>query len=81
MIRTLQLQLVDTMSHLQDGWTAATFLGTYADARAQLTQFNQYKIGVKRELVRERTDLAALLATFRPNSRHITFPNGCHKLD
>lgn len=62
------------MDALQADWTAATFAGTYADARAQLTQFNQYKIGVKRELVRERTDLAALLGNIQTKLKTYHLP-------
>ena len=58
-------QLVVDMQQIQDSWTAATFLGTYADARSQLTVFNEYKYGVKRAWVRERTDLAALLGNIQ----------------
>lgn len=41
------------------------FLGTYADARSQLTTFNAYKAGLKRAWVRERTDLGALLSNIQ----------------
>ncbi len=62
------------MSNLQAGWVAAKFAGTYADARAQLTEFNEYKIGVKRELVRERTDLAALLGNIQTKLKTYHLP-------
>ncbi|EST09277.1 EF-hand, Ca insensitive [Kalmanozyma brasiliensis GHG001] len=68
------LHLIDTMTSLQNAWVAATFVGTYADARAQLTQFNEYKIGVKRELVRERTDLAALLGNIQTKLKTYHLP-------
>lgn len=62
------------MSNLQAGWVAAIFAGTYADARSQLTEFNEYKIGVKRELVRERTDLAALLGNIQTKLKTYHLP-------
>ncbi|KAN0064329.1 alpha-actinin [Thecaphora frezii] len=57
--------LINAMQDVQDAWSAATFLGTYADARSQLTSFNEYKLGLKRTWVRERTDLAALLGNIQ----------------
>lgn len=50
---------------MQAEWKAATFAGTYADARTQLTTFNEYKGGMKRVWVRERTDLGALLSNIQ----------------
>lgn len=57
--------LVDTIQQVRAAWIAARFVGTYLDARAQLTEFNKYKVGTKRDIVRERTDLAALLGNIQ----------------
>jgi len=53
------------MTEIQSEWDAAIFVGTYADARSQLTTFNAYKAGLKRAWVRERTDLGALLSNIQ----------------
>lgn len=57
------------MSEEQQAWSAATFEGTYADSRTQLTAFNAYKGALKRSWVRERTDLAALLGNIQTKLR------------
>jgi Ca2+-binding EF-hand superfamily protein len=46
-------------------WKEATFEGTYADAKAQLNQFFDYKRGKKREWVAEKSDLATLLGNIK----------------
>jgi len=46
-------------------WTAATFDGTYADAKHQSEQFNAYKRTEKRRFVAEKTDLESLLGNIQ----------------
>ncbi|KAI6772340.1 hypothetical protein HG530_003298 [Fusarium avenaceum] len=46
-------------------WKQSKFEGTYVDARAQLTQFFDYKKGKKREWVAEKSDLATLLGNIK----------------
>jgi Ca2+-binding EF-hand superfamily protein len=58
-------ELLHAMIEVQNAWTAATFAGTYADARMQLKSFNEYKAGSKRIWVQERTDLGALLSNIQ----------------
>jgi Ca2+-binding EF-hand superfamily protein len=57
--------LLASMLEVQDAWEAAAFLGSYADARSQLNIFNEYKAGLKRTWVQERTDLGALLSNIQ----------------
>ncbi|KAE8222967.1 hypothetical protein CF319_g3917 [Tilletia indica] len=57
--------LLRAMTDIQLAWKSARFLGTYADAKAQLNTFYAYKSGDKRLWVRERTDLAALLGNIQ----------------
>lgn len=58
-------QLLKSMAEAQAAWATATFAGTYADAKRQLTDFNAYKGATKRVWVRERTDLGALLGNIQ----------------
>ncbi|MCO5585318.1 hypothetical protein L7F22_039251 [Adiantum nelumboides] len=58
-------EILHAMIEVQNAWTAATFAGTYADARMQLKSFNEYKAGSKRIWVQERTDLGALLSNIQ----------------
>jgi len=46
-------------------WQAATFTGTYVDAKEQSTQFAQYKRSQKRKWVAEKSELAALLGNIK----------------
>ncbi|KYK60069.1 hypothetical protein DCS_01203 [Drechmeria coniospora] len=46
-------------------WRRATFEGTYADAKAQATEFSAYKRGRKRDWVAEKSDLATLLGNIK----------------
>lgn len=46
-------------------WQTARFEGTYADAKAQATQFSGYKRGKKREWVAEKSELATLLGNIK----------------
>lgn len=46
-------------------WRAATFAGTYADAKAQAAAFASYKRGQKRQWVAEKSELATLLGNIK----------------
>ena len=46
-------------------WEAATFKGTYVDAKEQSTQFAIYKRSQKRKWVAEKSELAALLGNIK----------------
>ncbi|GKT48006.1 alpha-actinin-like protein 1 [Colletotrichum spaethianum] len=46
-------------------WQQATFQGTYADAKAQATEFAAFKRGRKREWVAEKSELATLLGNIK----------------
>ena len=46
-------------------WAAATFTGTYGDAKEQSTEFAAYKRSQKRRWVAEKSDLAALLGNIK----------------
>ncbi len=46
-------------------WQAATFTGTYIDAKEQSTQFAEYKRKQKRKWVAEKSELAALLGNIK----------------
>lgn len=46
-------------------WEEAEFTGSYIDAKAQSTNFAQYKTGQKRKWVAEKSDLAALLGNIK----------------
>ncbi|KAK1964509.1 hypothetical protein LY78DRAFT_582318 [Colletotrichum sublineola] len=46
-------------------WQQATFLGTYADAKAQANEFAAFKRGRKREWVAEKSELATLLGNIK----------------
>ncbi|PWN93150.1 hypothetical protein FA10DRAFT_263846 [Acaromyces ingoldii] len=59
------MALLKSMAEAQAAWASATFAGTYADAKRQLTDFNAYKGATKRVWVRERTDLGALLGNIQ----------------
>lgn len=48
-----------------DGWQRAKFEGTYADAKAQATDFASYKRGKKRDWVAEKSELATLLGNIK----------------
>ena len=56
--------LEEIRAQLQE-WQAATFTGTYVDAKAQSTQFAQYKRSQKRKWVAEKSELAALLGNIK----------------
>ncbi|KAK3375498.1 hypothetical protein B0H63DRAFT_281206 [Podospora didyma] len=46
-------------------WQQAKFEGSYADAKAQATEFSAYKRGKKREWVAEKSELATLLGNIK----------------
>lgn len=46
-------------------WLAASFTGTYADAKEQSSEFSAYKRNQKRTWVAEKSDLAALLGNIK----------------
>lgn len=53
------------MRQVHAQWNAATFDGTYADAKYQSEEFNNYKLGEKRRYVAEKTDLESLLGNIQ----------------
>ncbi|KAI1008111.1 Alpha-actinin-like protein 1 [Podosphaera aphanis] len=46
-------------------WQDSKFVGTYADAKLQATEFSAYKRGKKRNWVAEKSDLATLLGNIK----------------
>ncbi|KAJ4200749.1 alpha-actinin [Fusarium falciforme] len=48
-----------------EGWKQSKFEGTYVDAKAQANQFAEYKRGLKRQWVAEKSDLATLLGNIK----------------
>ncbi len=58
-------ELLRNMRAQVEGWRAARFQGTYADAKAQATDFASYKKGRKRDWVGEKSDLATLLGNIK----------------
>ncbi|KAK0709046.1 hypothetical protein B0T26DRAFT_742632 [Lasiosphaeria miniovina] len=48
-----------------ESWQQAKFEGSYADAKAQSTEFSSYKRGKKREWVAEKSELATLLGNIK----------------
>jgi len=59
------MELLSAMQKVCDTWTKATFDGTYADAKRQSAEFNQYKLGDKRKYIAEKTDLESLLGNIQ----------------
>jgi len=49
----------------KSAWKAATFTGTYVDAKEQSMEFAAYKRSQKRKWVAEKSDLAALLGNIK----------------
>lgn len=69
------------MENIRGQWTAATFDGTYIDAKRQSEEFNKYKRIEKRRYVAEKTDLESLLGNIQTKVktyglRSYTPPNG-----
>jgi hypothetical protein len=58
-------ELLENIAHQKRHWEEATFVGTYADAKKQLGDFNMYKKGKKRAWVAEKSDLATLLGNIK----------------
>jgi hypothetical protein len=46
-------------------WDQTTFDGTYADAKRQSGEFNEYKLHDKRKYISEKTDLESLLGNIQ----------------
>ena len=57
--------LLKDIREIRQAWKAATFTGTYADAKEQSTEFASYKRKVKRKWVAEKSELAALLGNIK----------------
>ncbi|KAF3770469.1 hypothetical protein M406DRAFT_336138 [Cryphonectria parasitica EP155] len=57
--------LLAAISGQVEGWQTAKFEGTYADAKAQATEFSGYKRGKKRDWVAEKSELATLLGNIK----------------
>lgn len=57
--------LLAAMLATLDAWSHSRPEGSYASARALLSDFNAYKSGLKRQWVQERTDLTALLGNIQ----------------
>lgn len=57
--------LLDEIRAQRLEWEAATFTGTYLDAKDQSNQFAFYKTGLKRKWVADKSDLAALLGNIK----------------
>jgi hypothetical protein len=53
------------MEKVRGEWIAATFDGTYTDAKHQSESFNNYKRHEKRRYVSEKTDLESLLGNIQ----------------
>ncbi len=58
-------QLLREIHAQRQAWTAATFTGTYTDAKEQSAEFAVYKRSQKRKWVAEKSDLAALLGNIK----------------
>lgn len=57
--------LLAAIQEKQDSWQAATFEGTYADAKTQRKAFEQYKRTTKRQWITEKSELTSLLGNIR----------------
>lgn len=57
--------LLQEIRTVGQAWKAATFTGTYADAKEQSTEFVVYKRSQKRKWVAEKSELAALLGNIK----------------
>ncbi|KAL5612976.1 hypothetical protein BROUX41_003946 [Berkeleyomyces rouxiae] len=57
--------LLAALDGQKENWQTAKFEGTYADAKAQASQFSAYKRGQKREWVAEKSELATLLGNIK----------------
>lgn len=57
--------LLKAIGEQEAAWQQSEFEGTYADAKAQATEFSDYKKGQKRDWVAEKSDLATLLGNIK----------------
>ncbi|KAL1835966.1 hypothetical protein VTJ49DRAFT_5754 [Mycothermus thermophilus] len=57
--------LLKAIREQMQSWCQAQFEGTYADAKAQAANFADYKRGLKREWVAEKSELATLLGNIK----------------
>ncbi|KAK4211935.1 hypothetical protein QBC37DRAFT_203452 [Rhypophila decipiens] len=57
--------LLKAMREQIQSWQTSKFEGTYTDAKKQATEFSNYKRGLKREWVAEKTELATLLGNIK----------------
>ncbi|KAL2271824.1 hypothetical protein VTJ83DRAFT_1195 [Remersonia thermophila] len=57
--------LLKAIREQMQSWRQAEFEGTYADAKAQAAKFADYKRGLKREWVAEKSELATLLGNIK----------------
>jgi hypothetical protein len=58
-------ELLKNINRQSEGWKQSEFEGTYADAKAQATEFGAYKRGQKRDWVAEKSELATLLGNIK----------------
>jgi len=59
------VQLLRQIAETRKQWQAATFAGTYTDAKLQSMQFADYKKTLKRAWVAEKADLMSLLGNIK----------------
>ena len=62
-------QLLTSIAETTDKWSEAPFDDTYADARQQSVEFQQYKNSSKREWVSEKRELDSLLSNINTKLR------------
>ena len=65
MLTASPIQLLKQIGETQKQWEAATFVGTYTDAKQQSMQFAVYKKTLKRAWVAEKADLMSLLGNIK----------------
>ena len=59
------VQLLRQIAETRKQWQAATFAGTYTDAKLQSMQFADYKKTMKRAWVAEKAELMSLLGNIK----------------
>jgi hypothetical protein len=59
------VQLLRQIAETRKQWQAATFAGTYTDAKLQSMQFADYKKTLKRAWVAEKAELMSLLGNIK----------------
>lgn len=57
----LYIQLIDSINKIQTLWGISTFDDSYADAKLQSLEFNDYKKTLKRDWVKEKLFLESLM--------------------